>query len=142
MRTHPPIEAGESQVGLQWSVAAEVQERLSAAAYDARHRAELYVSLLESQVYVQGLEILLCEDGPRLELQCRITDAGPLARVFSSRSRAGMDGRTEVERTAFVHLLHLLPEGAGLTLDAHNEGLVISAQDVAELRELAPLQHH
>lgn len=142
MRTHPPIEAGESQVGLQWSLAAVVQQKLSVAALDEGSRGELYLSLLESQVYVEGLEILLCEDGPQLELRCRMTDAGPLARVFSSRSRAGMDGRTEVERTAFVHLLHLLPEGAGLTLDAHNESLVISAEHAAELRALAPLQHH
>lgn len=142
MRTQPPIDAGESQVGMPCSRSAVLHQHLIAAASDERARLDLYASLLMGSVYVESMEILLGEQGPEVEFSTTATKYGPAVIAYSSRTRHRGAHRSDLESTAFAYLLHALPEGVGIVLDPNHECYLIEPEEVRMLRQCAPIQTH
>ena len=139
MRTQPPIEAEESQVGMQCSRSSVLHHRLGAAVNDDHARLDLYASLMVGTVYVESMRILLTDDGPRVEFEAVSTNRGPAVVAFSSRSRVRDSG---VEPIAFEYLVHALPDGVGVVLDPDHECLLVEPEDVRTLRDANPLLAH
>lgn len=142
MRTTPPIEAEESQVGMQCSRSAVLHQRLGAAISDEQARVDLYASLMLGSVYVESLRILLTDDGPQVEFDTVTTNRGPAVVAYSSRSRRREPDSRDMESIAFEYLVHALPDGVGVVLDPSHECLLIEPEDVRALRESAPLMAH
>lgn len=140
MRTQPPIEAEESQVGMPCSRSAVLHHRLGAAVHDEQARVDLYASLMLGKVYVEGIQILLTDDGPQVEFPAVPTSSGPAVVAYSSRSRCS--DATDLEAVAFEYLVHALPPGVGVVLDPDHECLLIEHEDVDMLRSVDPLLPH
>jgi hypothetical protein len=141
MRTTPPIEAEESQVGMQCSRSAVLHRRLGAAVYDEHARVDLYASLLLGSVYVESMQILLTDDGPKVEFEAVSTNRGPAVVAYSSRSRRPSDAEP-LEAIAFEYLVHALPEDISIVVDPDHECLLIDAEDLQALRDAAPISAH
>ncbi len=139
MRTQPPIEAEESQVGMPCSRSAVLHQRLGAAVADEQARVDLYASLMLGTVYVDGMRILLADDGPQVEFDAVPTKQGPAVVAYSSRSRYREFGEQDPESIAFEYLVHALPPGIGIVVDPNHECLLIEASDVRMLRDSTPL---
>ena len=142
MRTQPPIEAEESQVGMVCSRSAVLHQRLGAAVTDERARVDLYASLMLGTVYVASMQILLTDDGPKVEFESVPTTHGPAVVAYSSRKRRREVSRDDLDSVAFEYLVHALPEGVGVVVDPDHECLLIEAEDIQTLRDAAPLQAH
>ena len=142
MRTQPPIEAEESQVGMLCSRSAVLHQRLSAAVDDDLARLDLYASLMLGTVHVEGMRILLTDDGPQVEFTAVPTRSGHAVVAYSSRSRRPERDVADLEVIAFEYLVHALPDGVGVVLDPNHECLLVEAEDVRALRESAPLLAH
>ena len=142
MRTQPPIEAEESQVGMQCSRSSVVHQRLGAAVTDEQARVDLYASLMLGTVYVGSMQVLLTEDGPKVEFESVPTTHGPAIVAYSSRTRRRRRSEEELESVSFEYLVHALPEGVGVVVDPDHECLLIEPGDVQTLRESAPLMAH
>ena len=142
MRTQPPIEAEESQVGMQCSRSAVLHQRLGAAVNDEHARVDLYASLMLGTVYVAAMQILLTEDGPKVEFESVPTTHGPAVVAYSSRRRRRELNREDLEGVAFEYLVHALPEGVGVVVDPDQECLLIEAEDIQALRDSAPQTAH
>lgn len=140
MRTQPPIEAEESQVGMPCSRSAVLHHRLGAAAQDAHARVDLYASLMLGKVYVEGIQILLTDDGPQVEFPAVPTLSGPAVAAYSSRSRC--PDAKELDAVAFEYLVHALPPGVGIVIDPDHERLLVEHEDVEMLRSVEPLRAH
>lgn len=138
MRTQPPIEAEESHVGLLRPRV--LHEHLRTAAVDRRARADLYTSLLVGNVYAASVSIMLDVVGPGLEFDTTPTSHGPAVRVYTTRAR--IDAQTDVEPLPFAFLLHALPKGVAIVIDAEHEHFVIDAYEVSMLRDCATLDWH
>ncbi len=141
MRTQPPIEAEESQVGMPCSRSAVLRQRLCAAVSDDQARADLYASLMIGSVYVEGQQILLTDDGPVVEFDTVSTMHGPAVVAYSSRSRR-RELDPNIDSIAFAYLVHALPEGVGIVLDPNDECLLVEGQDVHALRGASPIHAH
>ena len=142
MRTQPPIEAEESQVGMQCSRSAVLHQRLGAAVNDDHARLDLYASLMLGTVYVEGMRILLTDDGPQVEFEAVPTSSGPAVVAYSSRSRCPELDVGDLEAIAFEYLVHALPDAVGVVIDPNHECLLVEGEDVRALRESAPLLAH
>ena len=142
MRIQPPIEAEESQVGMHCSRSSVLHQRLGAAVHDDRARLDLYASLMLGTVYVEGMRILLTDDGPQVEFGVVPTRSGPAVVAYSSRSRYRELDLGDLESIAFEYLVHALPDGVGVVLDPSHECLLVEAEDVRVLRASAPLLAH
>ncbi|MBV1860076.1 MAG: hypothetical protein KUG77_16810 [Nannocystaceae bacterium] len=142
MRTQPPIEAEESQVGMQCSRSAVLHQCLGAAVSDEQARVDLYASLMAGAVYVEAPQILLTQDGPKVEFETVPTTHGPAVVAFSSRRRRRELNREALDAVAFEYLVHALPEGVGVVVDPEHECLLIEAQDIVALRGTAPRLAH
>ncbi len=140
MRTQPPIEAEESQVGMPCSRSAVLHRRLGAAVYDEQARVDLYASLMLGKVYVEGIQILLTDDGPQVEFRAVPTSSGPAVVAYSSRSRCS--DAADLEAVAFEYLVHALPRGVGVVVDPDHECFLIEHEDVDMLRSVDPLLAH
>ncbi len=142
MRTQPPIEAEESQVGMQCSRSAVLHQRLGAAVTDEHARVDLYASLMLGTVYVEPVQILLTEDGPKVEFESVPTTHGPAIVAYSSRTRRRELNREELEGVSFEYLVHALPEGVGVVVDPEHECFLIDGADIQTLRDAAPVTEH
>ena len=124
------------------SRSAVLHQRLGAAVTDDHARLDLYASLMLGTVHVEGMRILLTDDGPQVEFGAVPTSSGPAVVAYSSRSRCPEVDLGDLEAIAFEYLVHALPEGIGVVLDPNHECLLVEAQDVRALRESAPLLAH
>lgn len=142
MRTQPPIEAEESQVGMVCSRSAVLHQRLGAAVTDEQARVDLYASLMLGTVYVDSMQILLTDGGPKVEFESVPTTHGPAVVAYSSRRRRRDLNRAGLEAVAFEYLVHALPEGVGVVIDPDHECLLIESEDVQALRDAGSWTAH
>ncbi len=129
-------------MGMQCSRSAVLHQRLGAAVTDDHARVDLYASLMLGTVYVDSMEILLTEDGPKVEFESVSTTHGPAIVAYSSRRRRGELSREQLEGVSFEYLVHALPEGVGVVVDPQHECLLIDGDDIQTLREAGPVMEH
>lgn len=129
-------------MGMQCSRSAVLRQRLGAAVTDEQARVDLYASLMLGTVYVESMQILLTDDGPKVEFESVSTTHGPAVVAYSSRKRRRELKREDLDGVAFEYLVHALPEGVGVVVDPDHECLLIDAEDIQTLRDAVPPVTH
>ena len=117
-------------MGMVCSRSAVLHQRLGAAVTDEQARVDLYASLMLGTVYVDSMQILLTDDGPKVEFESVPTTHGPAIVAYSSRRRRRELNGVRLEGVAFEYLVHALPEGVGVVVDPDHECLLIEADDI------------